>query len=163
MATIISCKQQLITPVRAAWPARASPSGANRSPQPKTFVNAPSAEGDGSFPDMIRVLDRRHPFYGRSLRVLGLYVRRSGNLPPSYVVEGHDGTKLHVPILAAQPATAMENPSKLSVEALLDLISLAEQLEDDGDCAPGPLADAACCPAATDRGERRGRSDGGRS
>jgi hypothetical protein len=104
------------------------------------------------------VLDPAHPLFGRTLRVIRS-VQRGGNFPLSYEVEYRDGISLLVPVAATEPQMSTENRTKLSVEALHDLISLVEQLELDADRSERPLGHAAARTAAPNR--RRGRRGAG--
>ncbi|MEF2554546.1 hypothetical protein VQ042_25190, partial [Aurantimonas sp. A2-1-M11] len=122
----------------------------------------PSDTFDVPLGEDVRVMDPRHPLFGRRLRVLGLIFRTESNLPPSYEVENDFGTRLFVPIRATESPIGMENPSKLCVESLRDLISLAEQLEDHADRSERSLVETSRLPAATGRRGHSGRSYGGR-
>lgn len=102
------------------------------------------------------VRDPAHPLYGRSFRVVRRVVNRGGNFCPSYEVEHGNETTLLIPIDATETREPWENPTKLSVEALRDLISLAEQFHGDGDRTTRRLDDDAADTAST--GCRRGRS-----
>jgi len=64
-----------------------------------------------------------------------------------------------VPIAATEPQVSAENRTKLSVDALQDLISLVEQLEHNADRSEGPLGHTASATAAPNR--RRGRRSAG--
>ena len=98
------------------------------------------------------VRDPAHPLFGRTFRVIRS-VHRGGDLPISYEVEHRDDASLLIPVAATEPQPSTENRTKLSLEALHDLISLIEQL--DGDRSERPMGHAADGAAAPDR--RRGR------
>jgi len=100
----------------------------------------------------VTVLDPTHPLYGRTFRVVRS-VHRGGDHPVSYEVEHRDGASLLIPVASTEPQMGQENRTKLSVEALHDLISLAEQL--DADRSERRVGHAANGAAAPDR--RRGR------
>jgi hypothetical protein len=100
----------------------------------------------------VTVLDPTHPLFGRMFRVVRS-VHCGGNHPVSYEVEHRDGASLLISVAATEPQMAMENRTKLSVEALHDLISLVEQLDDDR--SERPVGHSADGVAAPDR--RRGR------
>jgi hypothetical protein len=109
---------------------------------------------------VIRVLDPRHPLYGRSFRVIRRSVHRGGNFQPSYEVEYRDGTSLLVPIAVTEHYKIGPNRTKLSIEALRDLIVAAECLECDEHRPQRALGDAATGSSASDRRRRR-RGSGG--
>lgn len=103
------------------------------------------------------VRDPAHPLYGRRFRVVRRIANRGGNFPRSYEVEHGDETTLLIPVAATESRDPAENPTKLSVEALRDLISTAEQFFGDGDRSTRCLDDDAADAAATgDRRDRRG-------
>jgi len=104
------------------------------------------------------VHDPAHPLFNRRFRVIRS-VQRGGSFPISYEVEYRNGTRLLVPVAATEPQVSAQNRTKLSVNALQDLISLVEQLEHDADRSEGPLGHAASGTAAQNR--RRGRRSAG--
>ena len=133
---------------------------ASRCLPAKASRNIPSSEADESFSEVVQVLDPRHPLYGRSLRVIRRSSHRGGNFPPSYEVEHRFGTSLLVPISATEPQKPNANRTKLSIEALGDLLSAVEGLECDERGSERPLGDTAAGSTAPDHRRRR-RSFGG--
>src|SRR5882672_10999965 len=103
-----------------------------RSPPPssptcsKAYRNIPSGEADESPVEEIRVLDPRHPLYGRSFRVLRRLIQRGGNFPRSYEVEYCNGSTLLIPVSAIEYDHSENNQTKLSIEALHDLLSVID-------------------------------------
>lgn len=65
-----------------------------------------------------------HPLFGRTFRVLRRSVHRGGSFPVSYEVEYREGASLLVPVAATEVQIQAGNRTKLSVEALHDLISV---------------------------------------
>jgi hypothetical protein len=122
----------------------------------KASRNIPSRESDeSSVVEVVTVRDPAHPLFGRAFRVIRS-VQRGGNFPISYEVEYRDDISLLVPVAATEPQDGMENRTKLSLEALHDLISLVEQLQVDADPSERPLGHAASSTAAPNhRGGRR--------
>jgi hypothetical protein len=94
------------------------------------------------------------------LRVIRRSSHRGGNFPPSYEVEHRFGTSLLVPISATEPQKPNANRTKLSIEALGDLLSAVEGLECDERGSERPLGDTAAGSTAPDHRRRR-RSFGG--
>lgn len=105
--------------------------------------------------------DPAHPLFGRTFRVIRRSVHRGGGFPISYEVEHGDAASLLVPITATEPQNWPENRTKLGVEGLRDLISVAEQLENHDDKAGRPLGHAAGDRAAPNRRRSRRGSGGG--
>jgi hypothetical protein len=141
-------------------PSGAAAAHAIRSRPAKAHRNIPSGEADESSAEVIQVLDPRHPLYGRSFRLICRSSHRGGNFPPSYEVEHRGGTSLLVPIAATEPHEPSANRTKLSIEALYELISAVECLESDEHGSERSLGGAASSTAATDR-QRHRRSSGG--
>jgi hypothetical protein len=56
---------------------------------------------------------------------------RGGNFPPSYEVEHRNGSTLLIPVAATERYVPDTNQIKLSIEAVRDLVSVAECLESD--------------------------------
>src|SRR5689334_17638000 len=142
---------------QTAWwgsPRRSSPTCS------KASRNIPSGEADESLVEVIRVLDPRHPLYGRSFRAICRSSHRGGNFPPSFEVEHRGGTSLLVPISAVEPDELSANRPKLSIEALCELISAAECLESDEHGSQRSLGNVALGPTPTDRRRHR-RGSGG--
>ena len=121
----------------------------------KVHRNIPSGESDESSTVEVTVQDSAHPLFGRTFRIIRQSVHRGGGFPVSFEVEYRDGSSLLVPVAATEPQSSMGNRTKLSVEALHDLISLIEQLEHHADRPERPLGHAAEGTAAPNR--RRGR------
>src|SRR5260370_27359223 len=109
---------------------------------------------------MIEVLDPRHPLYGPSFRVNCRSAHRGGNFLPSYEVEYRNGVSLLVPVSVTDPYVIRPNQTKLSIEALHDLIVAAECLECDEHRSKRSLGGAAAGSSASDRRRAR-RSPGG--
>jgi hypothetical protein len=133
---------------------------ASRSPRTKAFRNIPSGESDESLVEVIQVLDARHPLYGRSFRVIRRSSHKGGNFPPSYEVEHRGGTSLLVPISSTEPHELSANRTKLSIEALCDLISAVECLECDERGSERSLVGTATSSTPADRRRHR-RGSGG--
>jgi hypothetical protein len=98
---------------------------ANQFLRAKAYRNIRSGESDESSIEVIRVRDRRHPLYGRSFRVIRRTMDRGGNFPASYEVEYRNGSSLLIPVQATEKYELNSNQTKLSIEALLDLVSTA--------------------------------------
>ena len=126
----------------------------------KALRNIPSGEADESLAEVIQVLDPRHPLYGRSFRVVRRAVHQGGNFLPSYEVEYRHGTSLLVPVSATEPDVIGSTPTKLSIEALRELIEAAECLERDEHGSERSLGGAAAGSSASDHRRRR-RGSGG--
>jgi hypothetical protein len=105
-------------------------------------------------------VDPHHPLYGRTFCVIRRLAQRGGNYPASYEVEYRNGVSLLVPVAVTEPNVISPNPTKLSIEALRDLIVAAECLQGDERRSEGSLGGTATGSSASDRGRRR-RSSGG--
>jgi hypothetical protein len=127
---------------------------------PKVFRNIPSGESDESSADVVEVLDPHHPLYGRSFRVIGRVTHRVGNFPLSYEVEYGDDGSLLVPISVTEPYDIETNQTKLSIEALVELILAVECLECHEHGSTRSVGGAAAGSTASDRRRRR-RGSGG--
>jgi hypothetical protein len=92
-------------------------------------------------------------------RVMG----RGGNVPASYEVEYRNGSSLIIPVQAIEECELNSNQAKLSIEALLDIVSVAESVDDDEYRPKIPLVSAVADAAASNRRRRRCRPGGGRS
>ena len=90
------------------------------------FLDTPVGDADESFPENVQVLDPRHPLYGRSFQVLGRSSFRRGSSSPFYEVAYRDGVTLNVPVAATEPLALPRAPTKLSVEALFDLLNVVD-------------------------------------
>src|SRR5690242_19711545 len=88
----------------------------------KAYRNILCSEADGPSIDEIKVLDPRHPLYGRSFRVLRRSTHRGGNFPPFYEVEYRDGSTLLIPVAATERHDLSNDQIKLCIEALRDLV-----------------------------------------
>jgi len=134
---------------------RSAAAPANRSPRARAHRNIPSEESDESSAIEVTVRDQTHALFGRTFRVIRRSVHRGGEFPVSFEVEYRDGVSLLVPVAATEPQVPTENRTKLSLEAISDLISLVEQFEHHADRSERPLGHAPSGAAAPDR--RRGR------
>lgn len=124
------------------------------------FGDAPFGNADESFPEEVQVLDPRHPLYGRSFQVLGRSRFRRGSSVPYYEVAYHEGVTLNVPVATTEPLAQLIASTKLSVDALRDLLNVVES-EDYEDSARRSLDDAAGDAEASDRRRHRRGSGGG--
>src|SRR3954453_23912444 len=95
----------------------------------KAYRNIPCSEADEASIDEIKVLDRRHPLYGRSFRVLRRSTHRGGNFPPSYEVEYRNGSSLLIPVAATEWHDSPNDQLKLCLEALRDLVHAVDCLD----------------------------------
>jgi hypothetical protein len=107
------------------------------------------------------VLDPSHPLFGRSFSVIREVGRRGGNFAPSYEVEHRGGSTLLIPVSATRGYVEATNQIKLSVEAVRDLIAVAETLEGHDDRTEEPVGDFITRVAASDSRRRRRSSGGG--
>lgn len=126
------------------------------------FRNTPSSEADESFPDEIMVRNPGHPLYGRAFRVIRRTSCRGGKFLPSYEVEYRDGVTLLVPVTATEPPVLSAALTKLSMEALQDLLDVVGFMDHERGTRRS-LDDAAADPATTDRRRHRCGSGGGLS
>lgn len=129
-------------------------------PCSKAYRNVPDCGADESSPKMVEVTDPRNPLYGRSFCVIREVARGSGNCAPSYEVEHRDGSTLLIPVTATLEYIEGTNQIKLSVEAIRDLIALAETLEGHDDRTEGSVGNVVARVTASD-GQRRRRGSGG--
>jgi hypothetical protein len=127
----------------------------SRAPRTKVYRNIPARESDESCGEAITVQDPAHPLFGRTFRVIRRSVHRGGGFPVSFEVEHGESASLLVPVAATELHNSAENRTKLSMEALHDLILVAEQLENHADRTGRTLGHAATGAAAPDR--RRSR------
>lgn len=134
---------------------------ASRCLPAKAYRNIPACESDESSPDKIEVLDPSHPLFGRSFNVIRKVGRRGGNFAPSYEVEHRGGSTLLIPVSATQGYVEATNQIKLNVEAIRDLIAVAETLEGHDDRTEEPVGDVITRVAASDPRRRRRSSGGG--
>jgi hypothetical protein len=171
--TLMNCKRQNQRPLtmnsgfdklsRPRWDAKCAGDCANQSRRAKAYRNIPSGESDESSIEVIGVRDPRHPLYGRSFRVIRRVMDRGGNVPASYEVEYRNGSSLIIPVQATEECELNSNQTKLSIEALLDIVSVAESIDDDEYRSKIPLVSAVADAAASNRRRRRCRPGGGRS
>ena len=105
-------------------------------------------------------MDPQHPLYGRSFRVICRSSHKGGNFPPSFEVEHRGGTSLLVPISATEPDDLSANRTKLSIEALNELVSAVDCLASDEHGSERRLGSTATASASADRGRPR-RGPGG--
>lgn len=131
------------------------------APQTKACRNIPAGESDESSADEVTVQDPTHPLFGRPFRVIRRSVHRGGGFPISYEVEYGEAASLLIPVAVTEPQNWPANRTKLSIEALQDLISVAEQLENHADKAGRPLDHVAAKPAAPNRRGSRRSAGGG--
>ncbi len=150
-----------IVPPSAA--ARSAAAPASRSLRAKAYRNIPSAEFDESPVEEVRVLDPRHPLYGRSFRVIRRAAHRGGNFPSSFEVEHCNGSSLLIPIAVTEWHDLPGSRTTLSIDALRELIDVVDCLDDHGDRPERSLDDAAAVSAASDRRRRRRGPGGGPS
>jgi hypothetical protein len=136
---------------------------ASRCLRAKAHRNIPSGESDESSIEVIWVRDPRHPLFGRSFRVIRRTIDRGGNFPASYEVEYRNGSSLLIPVRATEQYDLNSNQTKLSIEALLDLVSAAECIESNEYRSRTSLVSAVADAAASNRRRRRCRAGGGRS
>lgn len=125
----------------------------------KAYRNVPAGDSDESSDEVVRVLDPHHPLFGRAFRVIRPVTRGGGNFPPSYEVEHRDGSTLLIPVAATQKYVGGPNQGKLSVEAVRDLVAVAECLEAHDHRPQEPVGGAATSFAAPN--PRRGRRGSG--
>ena len=123
--------------------------------------NIPPNEADESFPEEVQVLDPCHPLYGRTFRVLGRLPYRSGNYRPSFEVEYRHGVTLLVAVAATEHPSDPGSLTKLSIDALSDLLNVVDSLYDDEHRTRNSLVDTAAEVETTDRRRSRRSSRGG--
>src|SRR3954467_15790495 len=95
----------------------------------KAYRNIPCSEADEASIDEIKVLDPRHPLYGRSFRVLRRSTHRGGNFPPSYEAEYRNGSSLLIPVAVTEWHDSPNDQLKLCLEALRDLVHAVDCLD----------------------------------
>lgn len=125
----------------------------------KVFGDIPHGYADESFPEEVRVLDPRHPLFGRRFQVLGRSLFRRVGCVPCYAVMYRDGVTLNVPVAATEAEVVPIAPTKLSVGALRDLLNVVDSAHEYG--TRGSLDDAAGSAEAPDHRRRRRGSGGG--
>jgi len=127
----------------------------------KAYRNIPTGESDESSIEVIWVQDPRHPLCGRSFRVLRRSTHHGGNFPLSYEVEHRSGSTLLIPVAATEKYVQDANQTKLSIEAVRDLITVAECLESHEYRPKQAVGDAVASFAASNHRRRRRGSGGG--
>ena len=153
-----------VTRLLLAGQSAARTSAANRARRTKAYRNIPSSEADESSIDEIKVLDPRHPLYGRSFRVLRRSTHRGGNFPPSYEVEYRNGSSLLIPVAATEWHASPNNQLKLCIEALRDLVHAVDYLDHhDEDKSKRSLGNTVAGSEAAGGRRPRRRPGGGRS
>jgi hypothetical protein len=140
--------------------ARFSGACASQCPPANFSTNTPTDEGDVPALASVTVEDPHHPLFGRSFRVLGFAPPSTVGLSPSYEVKYLHGISLLVPVAATVRPDRLEKQTKLSVEALRDLISLIELLDAHDDRAERPLVDTSRGATAADHRPDCRRADG---
>lgn len=123
------------------------------------FGDAPNSDVDESFPEEVRVLDPRHPLFGRTFQVLGRSLFRRVGCVPCYAVVYRDGVTLNVPVAATEAEDVPIAPTKLSVEALRDLLNVVDSTHEHG--TRRPLDNAAGSAEVPDHRRRRCGAGGG--
>jgi hypothetical protein len=127
---------------------------------PAWQTGIPAGESDESSIEVITVLDPRHPLYGRSFQVIRRSTHRGGNFPPSYEVEYCNGSTLLIPISVTEWHSSENTMTKLSIDALQDLISVIECFDSHEYKTDRSLGDIATGTTTSDR-RRRCRGLGG--
>lgn len=138
---------------------RRSPDAPSQCHQARAYRNIPSCESDESSVEEVRVLDPRHPLFGRSFRVIRRSPHRGGNFPPSYEVEHRNGSSLLIPIAVTEWHDSPNRRTILSIEALQDLLLVVDGFCSHGHESKRSVGDTAADGAAPDR--RRGRRSPG--
>src|SRR4051794_27799080 len=150
---------QISPPEGASAPVAERPSS-NPALRANFSTNTPTDEGDVPALATVTVEDPHHPLFGRSFRVLGLALPNTAGLSSSYEVEYLHGINLLIPIAATVQPDRLEMRTKLSVEALRDLISLIELLDAHDDQTERPLVDTSSSAQAADHRRDCRRADG---
>ena len=122
----------------------------------RVLRNVPDCESDESSPEVVQVRDPHHPLYGRWFRVIRRTMHRGGN-PVSYEVEFRGETSLLISISAIDYYEKVTNQTKLSIEALIDLVSTADCLDAHEHRSGVSLGGVAANTPAPDRRRRRRR------
>ncbi|WP_206078559.1 hypothetical protein, partial [Poseidonocella sp. HB161398] len=128
----------------------------------KMFRDTPLGDADESFPEVVQVLDPRHPLYGRTFQVLGRSSFCRAGSPSFYEVAYRDGVTLNVPVAATEPLASPVDLPKLSMESLRDLLDVVDT-EHHEHGTRRSLDDAAGDAEAPDRRRHRRGSGGGLS
>ena len=133
---------------------------ANRSLRARGLRNVPNSESDVSFPEVVEVRDPHHPLYGRSFRMIRKIGQRGRGIPASYEVEYRTGSSLLIQATAIEYYGQEANQIKLSMEALLELLSTADCPDAHEHGSSRSLVDADARAPTPDRRRRR-RNFGG--
>src|SRR5215471_18048477 len=124
--------------------ARCVVAGANRCLPAKGFKNTPRAEADLPIPTDIRVVDPTHPLYGRRFQLVSVI---RGTCSDSRVrVKWRFGLTLLLPLEVTNLVPRNEQrttPTKLSIEAMEELVAVAEGSE--GGCPSSLGRSGAIC------------------
>jgi transposase len=139
-------------------------SGSQLAALPRAYRNIPCSEADESSIDEVKVLDPRHPLYGRSFRVLRRSTHLGGNFPPSYEVEYRNESSLLIPVAATEWHDLSHDQLKLCLEALRDLVCAIDCLDShDEHKSERPLGNTVAGSEAAGSRRPRRRPGGGRS
>jgi hypothetical protein len=103
---------------------------------------------------MVEVRDPHHPLWGRSYRVIRKIGQRGG-IPASYEVEYRAGSSLLIQATAIEYYGEEANQTKLSMEALLELLSTADCPDAHEHGSSRSLVDADARAPTPDRRRRR--------
>lgn len=141
--------------------AHPSPGVANPYLPTKGLRNILLNKADESFPEEVKVVDRRHPLYGQAFRVMRRLPFHCGNSRPSYEVEYRHGVTLLVPVAATEHPTDPDGLTKLSINALYDLLNVVECRYHDEHRTQSSLVDTAAEVETTGRRRSRRSSRGG--
>jgi hypothetical protein len=128
---------------------------ANRSLRARGLRNVPDSESDESFTEVVEVRDPHHPLWGRSYRVIRKIGQRGRGTPPSYEVEFRAGSSLLIQATAIEYFEHEANQIKLSMEALLELLSTADCPDAHEHGSSRSLVDADARAPTPDRRRRR--------
>ncbi len=123
--------------------------------QARGLRNVPNSEFDESFPEVVEVRDPHHPLYGRSFRVIRKIGQRGRGIPASYEVEFRTGSSLLIQATAIEYYGQEANQIKLSMEALLELLSTADCPDAHEHGSSRSLVDADARAPTPDRRRRR--------
>jgi hypothetical protein len=110
--------------------AKCAVANANRCLPAKGFKNAPRADADVPIPANVEVIDARHPLYGRRFKLVSVI---RGTCSDSRVrVKWRFGLTLLLPLEVTNLVPRNEQrttPTKLSIEAMEELVAVAEGSE----------------------------------
>ncbi|WP_229744177.1 hypothetical protein, partial [Aliidongia dinghuensis] len=125
-----------------------------------THSDTPRSDGDFPWPDEIEVTDRRHPLYGRRFRLLAIRGSRGERFAH---IEYRPDISLILPITVTslQAAATSILATKLSFEALQDLVLIASEHEEECRSTPATSGDA-CLNLCATRSSKTSRSSCGR-